>query len=74
MEFLNSRKPENVHFNVSLIKSDELKSILKSLDHSKATGIDGISQTMLKLASDVLLPFLLQMTSIIFTLACFPTF
>ena len=28
MEFVNSRKPENVHFKVPLIKSDYLKSIL----------------------------------------------
>ena len=31
-EFINSKKPENIHFNVPLIKSDELKYILKSLD------------------------------------------
>ena len=76
MEFVNARKPENVHFNVSLIKTDDLKSILKSLDPSKSTGIDRISPKMLTLASDVLQPSLLQMTniSIIFTQACFPTF
>ena len=54
-EFINSKKPENIHYNVSLIKSDELKSILKSLDPSKFKGIDRISPKMLKLASDVLL-------------------
>ena len=40
-ELINSKKPENIHFNVPLIKSYELKSILKSLDSSKYTGIDG---------------------------------
>ena len=35
MEFVNSRKPENVHFKVPLIKSDELKSILNSLDPAR---------------------------------------
>ena len=49
-EFINSKKPENIHVNVSLIKSDELKSILKSLDPSNSTGIDGISPKMLNLA------------------------
>ena len=63
-EFINSKKPENIHFNVPLIKSDKLKSILKSLDPSKSTGIDGISPKMLNLASDVLLPSLLQMINI----------
>ena len=63
-EFIYSKKPQNIHFNVPLIKSDELKSILKSLDPSKSTGIDGISPKMLKLASEVLLPSLLQMINI----------
>ena len=45
---------------LSLIKSDELKSILKSLDPNKSTGLDRISPKMFKLASDVLLPSLLQ--------------
>ena len=56
-EFINSKTPENIHFKVPLIKSDELKSILKSLDLNKSTGLNG----MLKLASDVLLLSLLQM-------------
>ena len=72
MEFVNSRKPENVHFKVPLIKSDDLKSILNSLDPSKSTGIDGISPKMLKLASDVLLPSLLQMTNISIHTGVFP--
>ena len=59
-EFINSKKPENIHFKVPLIKTDELESILKSLDPNKSTGIDGISPKMLKLASDVLLPSVLQ--------------
>ena len=40
-----------MHFKVPFIKSDELKSILKSPNPNKSTGIDGISQKMLKLAS-----------------------
>ena len=71
-EFINSKKPENIHFNVPLIKSDELKSILKSLDPTKSTGIDGISPKMLNLASDVLLPSLLQMTNISLHTGVFP--
>ena len=72
MEFVNFRKPENVHFKVPLIKPDELKSILYSLDPSKSTGIDGISPKMLKLASDVLPPSLLQMTNISIHTGVFP--
>ena len=71
-EFINSKKPENIHFNVPLIKPDELKSILKSLDPSKSTGIDGISPKMLNLASDVLLPSLLQMIKISLHTGVFP--
>ena len=34
-EFINSKKPENIHFNVPLIESDEVESILKPLDPSQ---------------------------------------
>ena len=59
-EFINSKKPENIHFKVPLIKSEELKSI----DPNKSAGLDGISPKMLKLSSDVLLPSLLQTITI----------
>ncbi|MCG8066696.1 MAG: hypothetical protein JAY84_02445 [Candidatus Thiodiazotropha taylori] len=72
LDFVNSRKPENIHFQVPLITSDELKSILKSLDPNKSTGIDGISPKMLKLASDVLLPSLLQISNISIHTGVFP--
>ena len=36
-EFINSKKPENIHFKVPLIKSDEMKSIWLSLDPNKST-------------------------------------
>ena len=71
-EFINSKKPENIHFNVPLIKSDELKSILKSLDPNMSTGIDVISPKMLNLASDVLLPSFLQMINISLYTGVFP--
>ena len=67
-EFINLKKPENIHFKVPLIKSDELKSILKSLDPNKSTGIGRISPKMLKLASDVLL---LQIINISHGSRCF---
>ena len=62
----------HIHFNVPLVKSNELKSILKSLDPSKSTGIDGISPKMLKLASDVLLSSLLRMINISLQSGIFP--
>ena len=70
--FINFRKPENVLFNIPLMKSDELKTILKSLDPSKSSGIGGISPKMLKLASEVLLPSLLQMINISLHTGVFP--
>ena len=69
-EFINSKKPENIHFNVSLIKSDELKSFLKSLDPSKSAGIDGINPKIL--VFDVLLPSVLQMINISLHSGIFP--
>ena len=73
-EFINSKKPENIYFKVPLIKSDEFKSILKSLDPSKSTGIDGISPQILKLASDALLPSLLQIINISLHTGVLPDF
>ena len=67
-EFINSKKLENIHFNVPLIKSDEMKS----LDPSKSKGTDGISPKMLNLDSDVLLPSLLQMINITLHTGVFP--
>ena len=71
-EFINSKKTENIHFKVPLIKSDELKFILKSLDLNKSTDLDGISPKILKLASDVLLPSLLQKINISLHTGVFP--
>ena len=45
---------------------------MKSLDSSKSTGIDGISPNMLNLASNVLLPSLLQMINISLHTGVFP--
>ena len=71
-EFINFKKPENIHFKVLLIKSDELKSILKSLDPNKSTRLDGISPKMLKLNSYVLLPSRQQMINISLHTRVFP--
>ena len=70
--FINSKKPEYIYFKVPLIKSDELKSILKFLDPNKSTGTDGISPKMLKPASDALLPSLLQIINISLHTGVFP--
>ena len=45
---------------------------MKSLDPNKSTGIDGISPKMLKLASDALLPSLLQIINISLHSGVFP--
>ena len=70
-ELINFKKPENVHFNMPLLKPDELKSIFKSLDPRKSIGIEGITPKMLKIALDVLLPFLPQMMNISLHTVCF---
>ena len=67
-EFINSRKPENIYFKVPLIKSDELKS----LDPNKSTGIEVMSPKLLKLASEALLPSLLQIINISLHTGVFP--
>ena len=55
-----------------LLKLEELKSILSSLNPKKSTGLDGISPKLIKLAAEVLAPSLLQMINISLHTGVFP--
>ncbi|MCG8110902.1 MAG: reverse transcriptase family protein, partial [Candidatus Thiodiazotropha taylori] len=49
--YVNSRVPNSVNFNIPLITTDEVASYINRLDSSKAIGLDGIGPRILKLAS-----------------------
>ena len=57
-----------------LLKLEELKFILSSLNLKKSTGLDGISSKLIKLhvAAEVLAPSLLQMINISLHTGVFP--
>ena len=71
-EHVNSRIPNNVFFKIPTLTMNNLKSTLNSLDATKATGLDGISPRILKLAGDVIAPSLLTMINMSFETGHFP--
>ena len=62
-QFANSLIPNNVYFKIQIMKLSDLITCKKTLDPTKATGLDGISPKILKSAADVVGPYLLQSIS-----------
>ena len=62
--YVHSKVPENVYFQIPLMTHDELLSSIRSLDSTKATGLDGITPRIIKLSSDVLVHPLLKIINI----------
>ena len=73
-DYVNSRIPNHVYFGIPKLKLSDLISTLNSLDATKATGLDGISPRILKLAADVIAPTLLTMINTSFQTGHFPDF
>ena len=42
MEYGNNKIPDNAYFNIPCITTEQVFSVINSLDTSKATGLDGI--------------------------------
>ena len=57
-EYVNSKVPSDTSFNIPEINSSFVRNFLKSLDVTKATGLDCIGPKILKIAPDVLCPSL----------------
>ena len=55
-EFVNSKVPSNTSFSIPAINSSFVRKFLKSLDVSKATGLDCIGPEILKIVPDILCP------------------
>ena len=71
-DYVHSRTPNHVYFEIPKLKLSDLISTLNSLDATKATGLDGISPRILKLAADVIAPSLLTMINTSFQTGHFP--
>ena len=57
-EYVNAKVPSNTSFNIPEINSSFVRIFLKSLDVTKATGLDCIGPKILKIAPDILCPSL----------------
>ena len=49
----NFNIPNDVNFNISKLKLQDLTNSIKYLDCTKATGIDGLSPRILKLSAEI---------------------
>ena len=70
--YVRNKVPEHVHFQIPLMTYDDLLSSIRSLDITKATGLDGITPKILKLSSDVIAHPLLQIINISIHTGTFP--
>ena len=52
IEFVNNKVPDNTYFNIPYIATEQVFSVINSLDTSKATGLDGIGLKINKLAAN----------------------
>ena len=55
-EFVNSKVPINTSFSIPSISNSFVNNFLKSLDSTKATGLDCIGPQFLKIAPEILCP------------------
>ena len=51
MSYVSSKVPDNIKITIPLMKSTDLRSIIGSLDVTKATGLNGISAKIFKIIS-----------------------
>ena len=58
--YVDSRVPQNVHFKIPKMTLLDLINNIKSLNATRATGLDGLPPRILKLAADVIAPSLLN--------------
>ena len=54
--YVNSKVPENVSFQIPYITSEQVLSFINKLDPTKATGVDGLGPKIIKLAANILSP------------------
>ena len=64
---------EDVHFSIPLLAEVEVHKSLLNLDISKATGVDGLSHTILKVSAKVIAPSLTKSFNKSLASGVFPT-
>ncbi|WAR04353.1 hypothetical protein MAR_019722 [Mya arenaria] len=53
-DFVKTKVPDHIYFHIPLITESQTRKMLNNLDVSKATGLDQIGPTLLKLSADVI--------------------
>ena len=71
-DHVNNKVPSNIQFKIPLMKLPELISSIKSLDPTKATGLDGISPKVFKSSAEIVSPILLKLINISIQTGNFP--
>lgn len=57
-DFIKSKVPESTYFNIPYITAEQVSIFIRSLDPTKATGLDGIGPKIIKMGSDCLSPII----------------
>ena len=70
--YVDSKVPSNMKFQIPLMKLPDLVSIIGSLDASKATGLDGITANILRSSTKIVCPSLLKIIYISISTGIFP--
>ena len=55
-QFVDSKVPQHIQFTLPFITTEQVKLYINNLEHSKATGLDGLGPRIIKLAVDSLSP------------------
>ena len=69
---VNSKVPDNVQFKIPKLTLENLITSIRSLDPSKAAGLDGITPKIIKLSAEVIDPTLLRIINTSISTGHFP--
>ena len=58
--YIYNLNPTTIHFKIPAINPSNFITTIKSLDASKATGLDGLSSKIFKLSADIIVPSTLR--------------
>lgn len=56
INFISNKIPDNIHFKIPLITTQQVSSFIQNLDSTKATGLDGLGLRLLKIIQNIISP------------------
>ena len=72
-QFIDSKVPGHIQFNLPFINTEQVKSYINKLELSKATGLDGLGPRIIKLAIDLLSPSIARLINRSIETGVFPS-